>query len=177
MKHHFTLDAPAIDFSDVAFLSFLSAMPDYVLADDLNHLYDLDLYRTDDADLGDISLPIYVYRDMLRHLDYFLVALSPAAEGFLLLLCGSSCHEVAADIEREFSTTADMPHTADMHAMRRYNIFQRYQSAFTPVSIVSFSDSELDEASAAGHRTLKGRAALADLFARILDVIDIRRLN
>ena len=58
--------------------------------------------------------------------------------------------------------------------MCRHAILARYQAAFTTVSVVRFTDDELLAASAPGRRTLRGRAALADLFARILDALDLR---
>ncbi len=174
-KTAFTLDLPAIDFSDVAFLSILTDTPDFALADDLNRLYDIALHRVDDAQFDDLSLPLYHHADPMRHLDTFLLRLTPAAEGFLLLFRGSSCREAAAAVERDFVTPPSEPHPADLPAVRRHSILVRYQSAFTPVSLVEFADEELAVAAAPGRRTLRGRPALADLFARILDTLDLRQ--
>lgn len=176
MKHQFTLDEPAIDFSDVAFLSILSSTPDYALVDDLNHLYDLALHRIDDAVVGEHALPLYVHGDAMRHLDYYLVALAPVAEGYLLIVRGSSCREVLSAIEGDFSAAVAEPHPADLPAVRRHAILSRYQSAFTPVSVVEFTPAEIDEASRPGRHTLKGRVLLADIFARILDHLDLAGL-
>lgn len=173
MKHTLTLDLPAIDFSDVAFLSILTDTPDFALADDLNHLYDLSLQRVDDAVVGDRSLPLYVCSDVMRHLHYALVALSPVAEGFLLLVRGSSCRDVVEAVEHDFFTRPDAPHPSELPAVRRCAILARYQDALTPVSIVTFTDDEIAEASDTDRRrSFKGRVALADLFARLLDHLD-----
>ena len=171
-KTTFTLDLPPVDFSDVAFLSILSDMPDFALADDLNRLYDFDLHRVDDAQVGDLALPLFLYSDPLRHLTLFLLHLPPAAEGFLLLVHGGSCLEVAAAIERDFGTPPAEPHPADLPAVSRHRILARYQDALTPVSLVQFTDDEIAAATVPGRKALRGRPALADLFIRILAAID-----
>ncbi len=169
-----TLDTPPLDYSDLAFLSILSDTPDYALVDDLNRLYDLDLCRVDDAAIGDLSLPLYHHSDPMCHLDYFLLHLPPAAEGFILLVRGSNCLETVHQIQRDFTEPLPEPHPADLPAVERHRMLSRYHAAFTPVSTLDITDDELADAASAGRRTLKGRAALADLLNRILAAIDIR---
>ena len=178
MKHTLTLDdEPVIDFDDISFLSILADLPAYALVDDLNHLYDLSFCRTDDAVVGSDTLPLYVYADPMRHLSYYLVELPVPSEGYLLIVKGASCRDTVEAIENEFNSVADEPHPADLPAVQRYRILQRYHESFTPVSIVTFTGGELDIASHPGRRQLKGRPGLADLFARILDFIDLHRLD
>ena len=173
MKHQLTLEVPGIDFDDTAFLSILTDTPGFALADDMNHLYDLSLHRTDDADLGGVRLPLYMHSDVMRHLNYYLVELKGAADGYLMIVRGSMCNEVVQAMEADFNSPLPEPHPADLPAVRRCQILERYQQAFTPVSIVSFSDGEIQTANTAARRALKGRPGLVDLFARILDFIDI----
>lgn len=178
-----TLDVPAIDFDDTAFLSILTDMPGYVLADDLNHLYDLSLHRTDDVTLDDgVVLPLYRYSDPLRNLSYWLAELHGDADGYLLIVRGGACREVAQDIEADFGGSMDEPHPADLPAVGRYNILTRYQQALTAVSIVDFTGDELEAASRKNlppksQKLLRSRAVMVDLFARILDFIDLNRLD
>lgn len=177
MKHQFTLDLPPIDFEDVSFLSILTDTPSFVLADDLNHLYNLSLHRIDDASFDGYSLPLFQHSEPLRHLDYYLLELTGAADGYLLIVRGSSGREVVESIADEFGGVAQQPHPADFHAMERYKILSRYQQSFISVSIIDFSDNEIESASRPTRRTLKGKAAYADLYARILDYIDLQRLE
>ncbi len=176
MKHQLTLDTPAIDFGDVSFLSILTDIPSFALADDLNHLYDLSLHRTDDAQVDGHSLPLFHHSDPLRHLEYYLVELTGVAEGYLLIVSGSAGREVVEAIADELGGVATEPHPADLQAVARYKILSAYQQSFIPISIVDFSDGDIQSAST-GRRTLKGKAAYADLYARILDYIDLQRLG
>ncbi len=176
MKHQLTLDTPAIDFDDVSFLSILTDIPSFALADDLNHLYDLSLHRTDDADVDGHHLPLFHHSDPLRHLDYYLVELTAVAEGYLLIVRGASGRDVVEAIADELGGVVAEPHPADLQAVARYKILSVYQQSFIPIAVVDFSDGDIDTA-AAGRRTLRGKAAYADLYARILDYIDLHRLE
>lgn len=174
-----TLDIPAIDFDDTAFVSIITEMPAYALVDDLNHLYDLSLHRTDDVQFDDIEpLPLYRYSNPLRHLHYWLTELHGDTNGYLLIVQGSECNEVAQAISDDFNGADIPPHPADLPAVRRYEILSRYRSQFTVVSIVDFSSADLDVASRK-KLPVKANAHVvrADLFARILDFIDINRLD
>jgi hypothetical protein len=72
---------------------------------------------------------------------------------------------------------AQQHHPDDFNAMERNKILSRYQQSFVSVSIIDFSDNEIESASRPTRRTLKGKAAYADLYARILDYIDLQRLE
>lgn len=173
----YTLDTPVLDFDDTAFLSILTDTPSYALADDLNHLYDLSLHRVEDAVVDDGSLPLYKHADALRGLTYWLVELRD--EGCLLIVRGGASREVALLIEDDFGTPVEEPHPADLPAVRRYAILLRYQRQLTPVSIVDFTGDEMEAATQKNlpprnQKTLRARAARVDLFARILDCIDLR---
>lgn len=176
-----TLDIPAIDFDDTAFLSIRTDMPGYVLVDDLNHLYDLSLHRTDDVTTAGLDpIPLYRYHDPMCHLSYWMAELHD--EGHLLIVRGSACREVVEKIENDFNSAVDEPHPADLPAVRRHAILTRYQQALTVVSIVDFSDDVIEAASQKklppkSQKVLHAHAAMADLFARILDFIDLNRLD
>jgi len=166
----FTLDVPPISFDEIAFLSILSNEPDYVLADDLNQLFDLDLRRI--KDLFSLDYPHYLCEDRLRNLIYHLVQIKGDTPSYLLIVMGTTSDEEVRHIYKHFTETPEVPNNYDIIEVERYNIWQRYNQAFTVLSVIEFTDEELDAASSR-RRILKGRAALADLYARILDSIDI----
>ena len=174
-----TLDLPAIDFDDTAFLSIITEMPAYALVDDLNHLYDLSLHRTDDLLLDDLGpLPLYRYHNPLRHLRYWLTETHGDTSAYLLIVQGGESAEVAQAISDDFNGPDQPPHPADLPAVRRYDILSRYRCQFTVVSVVDFTSADID---AASRKKLPARASAhvlrADLFARILDYIDLNRLD
>ena len=52
MKKKFVMEVPPIDFGDNVFLSIVAKVPDYIMADSLNRLYDLNLHRVNDTNIG-----------------------------------------------------------------------------------------------------------------------------
>ncbi len=174
MKQTLTLENLPIDFGDTAFLSIVTQVPDFMLADDLNHLYDLRLHRIDD--LPNFNYPSYLSDDICHSpLVYRLLHMVGSdLSGFLLIVTGSwRAKSVVKQIGDEFNAPNGSPSPYDLPEQDRQSILHRYRSSFSMVSEVTFTEDELQQASFPGRRTLKGRAALADQYARILDAIDL----
>ena len=170
----FTTDEPPICFDEVAFISIVSDEPDFVLADDLNLLFDLELCRV--MDLSGFGYPRYCCSDNLRNLGYHLVHIKDENPGYLLIILGPNADEEAMRFYTEFNTTPKEPNKYDLPEVERYNVLMRYCNAFTLVNIVKFSKEEIEMASSR-RRTHKGRVALADFYARLLDSIDIDSID
>lgn len=167
-----SIENPPLDFGDTAFLSIISQDPDYIMADSLNRLFDLSLSRQDD--LQPFGYPYYISLD-IRHspLIYRLVHITGKDKNFLLIVSGSErAMGQATHICDEFNTlpTAD-PY--DLPSMERQQILNRYRRNLTIVNQIIFTKEELEQASSSRRRSLKGRAALADQYACILDAIDL----
>ncbi len=169
-----TLDVPPISFDEISFLSILSNESDFVLADDLNLLFDLDLRRV--KDLSGLDYPHYSCEDGMRNLIYHLVQIKGDTPSFLFIVMGTSSDVEVQRIYNHFNDTPQPPNPYDIIGVKRYNIWQRYNQSFTVISVIEFTQEELDTASSR-RRILKGRAALADLYARILDSIDIDSID
>ncbi|MBR6844958.1 MAG: hypothetical protein IKM79_07690 [Bacteroidales bacterium] len=173
MKKKFVMEVPPIDFGDNVFLSIVAKVPDYIMADSLNRLYDLNLHRV--VDLMPMGFPCYIDRSH-DPLEYKLVHLTGVDNSFLLIVGGSGrAQEEVTRICNEFSAPDIQPDPYDLPAVERQEILHRFHESFTIVNEVRFTEKELALASSPGRRVLKGRAALADLYARILDAIDLSR--
>lgn len=176
MKQTLSIENEPLDFGETAFLSIVTQEPDYILADSLNQLYDLHLGR--EEDLMPFGYPCYLSSSASHApLVYRLVHLVGTDRGFLLIVSGSErAHGEVARICAEFNSPSEQPHPYDLPAIERQEILRRYRENFTLVDDVRFTDDDLAMASSPGRRTLKGRAALADHYARILDAIDLAEI-
>ena len=174
----FSLDIePVIDFGNTAFLHFATLMPGYELVDDLNHLYRLALAREGNIELDGQQWPLYFYHDARMWLHYFLLEVPAGCslpllhEGEkVLIVRGRDADECVLRIDDDFKSPPAVSFLPD--AERRRAIINRYQQMLTPVNIIRFSDSDTAAAASRRRKSLKGPAALADLFARILDYVD-----
>lgn len=173
MKIKFSFDDLPLDFGDAAFLSIITQEPDYVMADNLNRLYDLHLVREDD--LMPFGYPYYVSKDASHApLEYRLVQITGSDRGFLLVVTGSErARSVVMQMEEEFNTMGEVADPHDLLALERQEILDRYRQNLTLVNMMTFTEEELEQAARPGRRARKGRVALADLYARIMDAIDL----
>lgn len=177
MSHTFTLETEDLefDFEETAFISFHTPMPHYAFALDLNSLYGLSLARVSDISVDGCEWPLFVYHNEESHLDYFLVEKPAAAAAVapawkvgdkLFILRGRDALDVANRIENDFNATVYR------NGEGPNEIIAYYQESLAAVSLVSFSDAEIDTANQSRRRKRDIRANLADLFARILDEIE-----
>ena len=173
MKQTLTIENPPLDFGDTTFLSIVTQEPEYLLADSLNRLYDLSLAR--EADLRPFGYPYYVSTDISHSpLVYRLVSLAGTDRGFLLIVSGSErARGEALRICDEFCAPIAEPNPYELPDVEREEILNRYRRSLTMVSEIKFTEEELEQASSSKRRALKGRVALADLYARIMDAIDL----
>lgn len=184
MKTTLTLEPEPIDFGDTAFLSIVTQVSDFMLADNLNRLYGLRLRRVDD--LEPFHYPLYLSNNKCHSpLEYRLLQLvggsdassmlqTPGLTDYLLIVSGSwRAKSQVQMINSEFNAPDINPNPYDLPEIERQQILHRYRQGFTVVNEISFTAEELEQASFPGRRTLKGRAALADQYARILDAIDL----
>lgn len=179
-----TLENEPIDFGDTAFLSIVTQVSDFMLADNLNRLYGLRLRRIDD--LAPFMYPCYLSNNKCHSpLEFRLLQLGggtnagdmPHPQGlfdYLLIVSGSwRAKSQVQMINSEFNAPDITPNPYDLPEIERQQILRRYRQGFTVVNEISFTAEELEQASFPGRRTLKGRSALADHYARILDAIDL----
>lgn len=170
-----TIDNPAIDFGDTAFLSIVAQVPDFILADSLNRLFNLNLRRIDD--LQPFGYPHYVDNSHAP-LEYRLLHLVGDDNSFLLIVDGNErAHQAVTNICDVFNAPDQQPNHYDLPAIEQQEILSRFRQGFTMVNDIRFSDEDLELASSPGRRKLKGRAALADQYARILDAIDLASIK
>ena len=173
-KHTFTLDedfddeSPLLD--NIAILFFRTDTPNYLFADDLNHLYRLALARVDDVALPTAQpLPLYIYHNRLEYLDYYLIDLTPT-QSKVLIIRGEDTDDTVKEILSDFNeppAEAD-PHNPDLQL--RDNIRLTYQQTLTPVTLYS----PLPPNHSA--KAAKERQELDNLLTSILDYLDLNHL-
>lgn len=181
-KHTLVLefdDEPSA-FEDTAFLLFHTPVPNYAFVDDLNHLYNLSLSRTDDIELMGDPWPMFTFRDPLRQLTYYLIE-RPATStlgvkhwgplGKLLLVKGLNANESASDIHDDFTAannTDPQSPKSELHS----NILEYYQQSLTAVTLY---DPQLQQPPS--KKVAKERAELETLLAAIVDNLDLSGIS
>lgn len=173
-KHTLTLDIELDDESplldDIAILFFHTDTPNYLFADDLNHLYRLALTRVDDIPLSDDDWPLYTYHDQMRLFNYYLVE-RPLTATKILIIRGEDASDESDKILHDFSTTpADAdPLRPDM--LQRNDLLNAYQQALTTVTTYnSQSPSPLS------HKEAKERQEIENLLTNLIDYLDLNHL-
>ena len=121
--------------------------------------------------LEEVSWPLFTYCDPLQQLNYYLIE-RPMGSGTLaphwgaghkmLLLQGQNAKEVAEHIYREFNS---IPTGEDSE---RTEILNSLLQSFMPVSIY-----EQHPSTPPSKKSAKERAELEDLFALVLDYLDL----
>ncbi|MBO4586786.1 MAG: hypothetical protein J5677_03090 [Bacteroidales bacterium] len=165
------LDEEMLPFEDIAFLFFHTDEPNYAFADDLNHLYNLNLARTTDMELAGAQWPLFLYHDSLQQLNYYLIE-RPQGSGNnalhwglghkLLLIQGPSAQESAECIYQEFNAPPSAEDT------KRNAILNTLMGSFMPVSLY-----DQNPPATMSKKNAKERAEMEDLFVSILDFLDL----
>lgn len=181
-KHTLTLDIDLEDESplldDIAILFFQTDTPNYLFADDLNHLYCLALARIDDIALCDASWPLYTYHDQLRLLKYYLVDFSipqpnnPIKQSKILIIRGEDAVNEANQIIRDFNEPPAVdidPHNPVF--LHRNDILLSYQQLLT--SVTSYNPQSPAPSS---RKAAKERQDLDSLLTSLLDHLDLNHL-
>ena len=175
--HRLDFDDEGFDDQNIAYLFFHTTVPGYVFVDDMNHLYGLSLSRLDDMQMADMEWPLYIYRDGLRQLDYYLIERPACSATFathwapchkMLLIKGENAVETATRICGDFSTPPPPPDPCNPAEVERHNIITTYQEAFTPVTIY-----DMDAPATLSKKVMKERGELENLFTTILDHLDL----
>ena len=180
-KHTVVLDfddEPS-SFDDIAILFFRTDTPNYLFADDLNHLYQLALSRIDDLVFPNTpqdspGLPLYTFHNQLEYLDYYLVDLSTlqaSTQTKLLIIRGEATDDTVQNILRDFN---EPPAAADPHnieLLHRNDILLAYQQALTSVSLY-----DPQPPVGLSKKAAKERQELDNLLTSILDLIDLQHL-
>jgi len=173
-KNTFTLDddfeeeSPLLD--DTAILFFQSDIPNYIFADDLNHLYRLNLTRTDDVPVRDASWPFYSYHDHLRLLKYFLVE-RPDTSTKILIIRGEDAPSESARILHEFSDSPAESDPLNPDLQHRNGILLSYQQSLTPVTAY-----DPNPPLGLSRKAAKERQELDTLLTTLLDHLDLNHL-
>lgn len=181
-KHTLTLDenfddeSPLLD--NIAILLFRTDTPNYLFADDLNHLYRISLARIDDIALPGASLPLYIFHDSLSYLDYYLVDLTLAqsgnptiAQSKLLIIRGEATDGIVQKILRDFNEQPTEGDPNNPLLQHRNDTLLSYQQALTSVTRY---DPQFP--ATLSKKAAKERQELDNLLTSLIDYIDINHL-
>lgn len=183
-KHTLTLDddfaseSPLLD--DIALLFFRTDTPNYLFADDLNHLYRLALARVDDVTLPHrLPIPLYTFHNSLQYLDYYLVELpellnqsnnSATTQSKILIIRGEDTDNTVKEILRDFNEPPAEATPLNPDLQLRNDILLAYQQALTPVTL--YAPLPLGRSAKAA----KERQELDTLLTSIIDYLDLHHL-
>lgn len=171
------LDEEVSPFEGFAFLLFHTATPNYAFVDDLNHLYELALARTDDIEIMGEPWSMFTYRDPLWQLTYHLIERpSTAATGVthwgpaekLLMIKGLNADEIATHICDDFTASHPTGDRTDSRDADHAAILEYYQQSLTAVTLYDPLDQQ-----PASKKAAKERAELEALLADIADSLDL----
>ena len=173
-KHTLTLDIDLEDESplldDIAILFFNTDTPNYLFADDLNHLYQLALTRFADLSLNGATWPFFSYHDDLRYLNFYLVE-SSLTNTKIFILRGKDAPSRADDILHDFTEPPAEVDPINSEKVRRNEILLSYQQALTTVTRYNpQSPAPLSRKGA------KERQNLTGLLTDLLNLIDLNHL-
>ena len=173
-KHTFILDDDCEDESplldDISILFFQTDTPNYLFADDLNHLYRLALARTDDIPILDTTWPLYTYHDSISHLCYYLIE-RPLTSTKILLIRGEGLDDTVSRILRDFNEPPVDTDPLNPDLQRHNEIILSYQQALT--SVTQYNSQPFTPLS---RKAAKDRQELDNLLTSILDHLDLNHL-
>lgn len=181
-KHTLTLDLDLDDESplldNIAILFFHTDTPNYLFADDLNHLYHLALARTDDIPLYNTSWPLFSFHDQLRLFNYYLVehpltqsSNQTIKQSKILIIRGEDAENESDKILRDFNEPPADTDAIHPDSQRRNETLLSYQQAL--VSVTRYNTLSPTPLS---RKATKERQEIDNLLTDILDYLDLNHM-